>query len=326
MRKTIIKGYGGGNDTEESIDPHEMVATLLIPYLVRECSNVNIGGGGSGTDSVVGRVVQMILWDVTGSLSPATINPKLIRKILVTYGEPELAEDGDLVRDMVHAANGGGQDIKLDEGSFAMAMSGDVQQYSVESEEERTSNYYDVFPVGGERSKRRKLKIKPLSLSPQDEEEGVVHQPSSSDAERNRPEELSTAAGIDYVSDTHTSTLFSVLIWLFFFMTQFTYLRNYVVIKVDREFECGDSFSCHVGRGIVRWLAIAVFYRYVKRTCLREFGNIPKFFVWFIKNTNTNTCAHNLIYFIVSFSSSTPFFPWPKVLAERYSSLLRVYP
>ena len=108
MRDTIIKGYGGSNDAKGSIDPNEMVATLLIPYLIKECSNINMGGGGIGTDSVMGWVAQMILWYVTGSVSAATIKTKLICKILVTYGDLDLDEDRYLVQDIVHTDNGVG--------------------------------------------------------------------------------------------------------------------------------------------------------------------------------------------------------------------------
>ena len=69
----------------------------------------------------------MILWDVTRFLSPVTINHKMINEIIITYREPGISDDRDIVWYMVHFSNGVGRDIDIDEQYFTMSMSVDVQ-------------------------------------------------------------------------------------------------------------------------------------------------------------------------------------------------------
>ena len=52
--------------------------------------------------------------------------------------------------------------------------------------------------MGGEISKKKKIEDQQVYFSPNEKEEkGVVHQPSSSNADWNHPKELSNSAEID---------------------------------------------------------------------------------------------------------------------------------
>jgi len=80
----------------------------------------------------------------------------LMKEILLFYGEGEMANDDDLVKEMIWAAAGslGREDdskdgslpfVRLDECAFLRALIHDVQEYDIHVENRDSTNYFDVF-------------------------------------------------------------------------------------------------------------------------------------------------------------------------------------
>jgi hypothetical protein len=96
------------------------------------------------------HVLSLILVDVTGSAEPKPINEKLVRDILLTYGEESLARDEQLVSEMVECASG--STILLDTDAFVEGLTSDVERsYDPEREVRISTNFQDVLHYSDER-------------------------------------------------------------------------------------------------------------------------------------------------------------------------------
>lgn len=122
------------------------------------------------------NVLQMILHDATGDPKPQPLTKDLLRQILNFYGEGEMAIDDEFLEEMITAASPApipatdqtskssdsintssvveekigatdveGESILLDKYAFARALTHDLHRYSIDKENDLTTNYYDVF-------------------------------------------------------------------------------------------------------------------------------------------------------------------------------------
>jgi hypothetical protein len=94
---------------------------------------------------------------VTGDSIPKQLTPELLKKILLAYGETELASDDELIGKMI--ANAVGETMSedkdeenqtasvtlFDASTFAEALTSDVKLYNVANEVSLASSYQDVF-------------------------------------------------------------------------------------------------------------------------------------------------------------------------------------
>lgn len=84
---------------------------------------------------------------VTGDSIPKQLTPELLKKILLAYGETELASDDELIGKMI--ANAVGETMSEDKDdenqTFAKALTSDVKLYNVANEVSLASSYQDVF-------------------------------------------------------------------------------------------------------------------------------------------------------------------------------------
>ena len=102
-------------------------------------------------------VLNMILKDVTGDSEPKPITKELLRDIFLFYDEADVAEDDNLLEEMVLVAcsgiggngdrvegceNGG---VLLDEHAFAYCLTNDIRLYDIDSEKKLSTTYFDVF-------------------------------------------------------------------------------------------------------------------------------------------------------------------------------------
>ena len=98
---------------------------------------------GPGVE-IFSDVLSIILKDTTGSPEPKPINRKLVRDILLYYGEEHLARDKQLLDKMVECASG--PTTLLDADAFVEALTSDVEfNYDFERENRISTNFQDVF-------------------------------------------------------------------------------------------------------------------------------------------------------------------------------------
>jgi len=183
VTKQILAGLGGGDDEDECIDITEIVAILLIPFLLKmtktttstakqqqNCTKKNQISDEdknpkfdtpSDIINIIEEVATMVLSDSmiksANSLNKPTneaadrksqqlkIDNHLVKGFFLQYGEHELANDDQLINEMVLAATGGKEGAVFNAESFLRGLTFDVEKYDTSNELKLTSNYYDVF-------------------------------------------------------------------------------------------------------------------------------------------------------------------------------------
>lgn len=156
---------------------------------------------------LVENVLEMILHDATGDTNPQPLTKDLLRQLLMFYGEIDMANDEELLDEMILAAyDSASEDIErnpimLDKYTFAKALTNDVSLYNIDNENEVTTNYYDVFQTT----------MPNATSKPHLTEEDENLQPINT---------VWTYPSIDYTADTFRSKSFVILLWYveFFFV------------------------------------------------------------------------------------------------------------
>jgi len=164
VRETILAGLGGGEDEDECIDLMEIVAMLIIPSLIKAADEVLEGDVKKVSDEdtrpmkgLLNYVVKMILHDITDSVEPKKLDVELLAEIFNSYGEKELAEESNLLNEMIELASEGAvKDVEtpmlmLDTKTFARALTNDVLIYDVENEFSTETVISETFGDFGEK-------------------------------------------------------------------------------------------------------------------------------------------------------------------------------
>lgn len=149
--------------------------------------------------------IAMILTDVTGDDRPKPMTKDLLRKIFIFYNEHDVAENDELLEEMISVAScmeemngddddeevGVGEDKPplLDVFTFAHCLTDDVRTYDVKSEGRLSTNFSDVFCSSSDKDE-------------QQEEEDEVHKVKTA----------WTAPSIDYAVDTFRSKSYVILL------------------------------------------------------------------------------------------------------------------
>jgi hypothetical protein len=175
-------------------------------------------------------------------------------------------DDDDLINDMILAASGGKEDAVLDHVAFARALSGDVQQYDINSETEVTTNYFDVFRTFYSTKSKKKGRFSlrsnpnPTELFRDEEESG--HTMPNGENVREVEREF-TAASIDYTADTYRSKMFVIILWMTAVVTYFAYVSPSQGTFGRLDCEVAKSeFACKIGSSVIGWLVILAQLRY----------------------------------------------------------------
>lgn len=152
VRQTILQGLGGSDDEDEVIDLVELTAIILIPLLLKAAA---LEKGQELPPKCVPPPkhlletgVQIILHDVAGEVNAQQkLSPEFVKRMLRVYGENDMANDDNLIQEMIHAANGSSNTSSGDfnVGTFAEALTGDVQLYDIENEIRLSTSIQDVF-------------------------------------------------------------------------------------------------------------------------------------------------------------------------------------
>jgi hypothetical protein len=176
------------------------------------------------------NVLRMILHDATGDPNPKPLTRDLLRRILTFYGERSLAEDEELLDNMLMAANHksnssadenapdvvGEAPVLFDRCAFARALTHDVQRYNIDDENRMTSNYYDVFKSFDSTGKNKNLTCVPHLRNPFKTEEILC--------ESGIPvQKVFTFGSIDFTADTFRERVMNDHCFLTFSLTFFFY-------------------------------------------------------------------------------------------------------
>lgn len=146
VRKQVIRGLGGGDEeADDCIDLCEMVCMLLIPTLLKAVTdNDDLPEGVvHPKPGLVDYVLSMILHDTTGSHAPKKLDKALIQRILISYGEADLANNDALMDEMLAAAQTPEGMLNLE--AFSKGLTHDVGLYDISSETRVSTNFDDVF-------------------------------------------------------------------------------------------------------------------------------------------------------------------------------------
>ncbi|KAL7506893.1 hypothetical protein ACHAXN_004107 [Cyclotella atomus] len=202
------------------------------------------GDAHSPDSGLIEDVLEMMLHDATGNKEPQPLTKDLLKQLLVFYGEVDMADDDDLIEEMIAAASDGesqdveGKQLMLDKYTFARALTADVELYNVENENRVTTNFYDVYG----------------NNEPQPSEERGSDSIQCANT-------VWTFPSIDYTADTFRSKSFVILLWVTWIISYFAYMSNpegiysYGMIGCD---ENGGGFWCWMLQGIIKWLILMV--------------------------------------------------------------------
>lgn len=264
IRSKVIRGLAGGNeDEDDKLDLMEVVAMLLIPTLRKAAYD-----GGElpkglvrPREGLLDYVLQMMLHDCTGTNEPKKLSKELIRRLLQSYGEMDLAANDDIIEEMLQAAST--PSGVLDGQAFAQALTKDVQLYNITSEVRMSTIYDDVFLT------------KNLEITEDWDEavEGISKEVAME--QRSLGIELKsrryTFSAIDTTAGTYRSKGIIVLLWSSFSLAYFVYyykiLGNIVSGTCDEYpyvygaswTQQGEAMACSVVASVSRWLIVFVF-------------------------------------------------------------------
>jgi len=257
IRELIFSGLAGGDSADDLIDIPEMVAILIIPFLLKITKNVDevpadlnpigmlklkkkaLENARSASSSMrkesnrlILDVLDIILNDTIGSSEPRPLTKELLYAIFARYKEIEIIRNDDnLVDDMIKLAVGEGGNVMLDSETFARALTDDIQLYNVDNESRISTYYEDAFGINHvdkESSESEKLEGK------------------------KNFKRVFTFPHIDFLADTFRSKLqFSCALLLFIF----SYLTYFNPFNIDKAQVCPverrDNYGCTVGHSIV---------------------------------------------------------------------------
>jgi hypothetical protein len=175
---------------------------------------------------------------------PPRLDEDLIKSILLESGERERAQNKQLVRDMVEAARS--PSGLLDEEAFVNALTSDLDDWKVGSEDRLSTLYSDVY--GGDEKAGGG-------------EEGATKPTGGDKAEISGHFEGKNAldhANIDFVVDAHSSVTVVMLIWLFFVCSTTIYasLFQALVSAPCMDNGQGDKFRCQLSSVFWTWYVI----------------------------------------------------------------------
>lgn len=211
---------------EEYLDLVQMLAILLIPTLARAAlANERSEGADDvatpqaerGDDdmfesldphppNMIDQAVKIMLKNVfvvepEGEHEDSPVlDEQLVEALLLEVGEHERAQDQELLQEMVEVAGG---KRRFDAAALAHALTSDLKQWKVRSEDNLSTFWDDVFGDGGGGDSTSK------SETPAAARLEVV-------GEKMQPDTIC----VDYVVDSHTSVVTVGIIWTFYFMVR----------------------------------------------------------------------------------------------------------
>ena len=277
-----MKCFAGGDEEEECLDLSELVAILIIPYLVKAAKIILTSTEKRKREvekkrpqdfdnqfeyldyietktildklkpenpNIVKDMLSIILFEATGCADSAKLNAQLLKDIFYSFGEDDLAEDDKLIQDMIIAAGGnvdgtGDDDVILNTDTFIRALTADVDKYDEMNEIKLTTFFQDVFGVDNQ---SYELVNSQVMKCVDDEERG-------STKERVNFNIVFSASAIDTQADTYMSSTISIVLWINFLVTYFAYFFSATVTLWLKD--CSTlkhPFPCYLNNALVLW-------------------------------------------------------------------------
>ena len=202
-------------------------------------------------------VLNMILHDVTGTTEPQELNKKLLSDIFTSYGEVDLAQDDELLEEMIEIASGDEsigdmeQQLTLDNETFARVLTGDVQQYDISNEYSIQTIYKDVFGDGG--ADEALSRVRDTQKRGRRSYVGTLHLVK----ERAMKKWNWLTSSIDVVANTYRSPSLLMFLWCTFVLFYYIWFRTgktNVVPDICSNSDVRNRFGCEIVMKIVVWV------------------------------------------------------------------------
>jgi len=191
VKQNILVELSGELEVEPAykLDLVELVALLLIPYLLQE-NNM--------------RAIEQVLEVMLNETSSPKLNREFLKTLLDFHGEVEVSER--VLDSMIDAAGGEGTVLNTD--SLKHALTSDVTKCGVDWDEQLTTHYEDVF------SEPPTNDIVLGSTTARDNSSSDEEDPSKRKGGELPFKTVWSAPAIDFTADTYRSQSFSVLLWV----------------------------------------------------------------------------------------------------------------
>ena len=200
--------------------------------------------------NIIRDVLNIMLRNLALSLDDAdapVLDSDMIEAILLDCGETEAAADKTLVQEMVDVALSGSG--KLDQESFAKALTSDLDAWEVGSEDRLSTIFFDVF------NETRAAANARCGIGTR-----IVEAESAGDTESSEKQVFDKDnsidhSNIDYVVDTHSSVFCIAVVWFFYLMVSVTYASIFqaLVIAPCKDRGQGDEFGCLLAGQLYNW-------------------------------------------------------------------------
>jgi hypothetical protein len=285
IKKLIFKDLVGGNENE-CIDICEIVAMLLIPFLVKSrkgdltremiekssirhafsnkefyeeyIKNVEACNSLVSKGAVTKHVLNIILADSIGSTEPQPVTKELITTIFSRYGEPGLVENEELIEEMINDVSGGNPGALLDAESFTRALTNDIMLYNVHHENQAGSFYEDVFGgvdenINEHQSEDGSQNNDGSETDPLQNGPGDIEDRGNTTEERNKVfDKTVTLSQIDFLTDSMLSKSHLLLAYLAFVYSIFMFQPNRISITVCYP----ESLLCTISNACALWTVV----------------------------------------------------------------------
>jgi hypothetical protein len=269
-----MHGFAGGDegtlDATEVIDMMELTAIILIPLLLK--TSIVEGEGKTLPKGVLPPpgnllkdVIDMIVHDSgayafhTNKDGVTHVTADLIKNILLIYGEVDMANDDDLIREMVDACKNEPDEEGLSAftpKSFGLALTRDVTLFDLTNETRASTIIEDVFG--------RTRKGKPsIPFDNHDAQPGAVVEAASKGHGINDLKRVYTAPAIDIQAGTYRSKVLIVALWgsVMFQLIRLALENSQSTERCDELYvsegniaENLNGIACETNSSVINWL------------------------------------------------------------------------
>ena len=255
IREKILSGLGS---TDGYMDMMQLVSLLLIPTL-REQQEQHHGQEDSDTD-LLKYTLEMMLHDVTGSRAPKPLTKTLVKQILQAYGETELSENDEVVREMLaQAGKQSNRKLLLDTDTFCKVLTKDLQHYNLESKEPLSTNFDDAL-YGKSSTEANEMDQKHAIRREQPRVSKLTRYQSTTPTVFDQEMTVDgiplvyTAPHLDNAADTYRSVVLVLFQWSFFVLSFQTYLFKFIRGDfLGLKEKCSSNWTRHLKHSFVKW-------------------------------------------------------------------------
>lgn len=237
------------DDPEVALDLCELVALLLIPHLRK----IQATGDKHAQDELFGRVLRLILEDITGKpdMTEHVLDKGFMRLIVESYGELDASDE--LIEEMVrHGTEGVGGQVILNIDTFIRALTCDIEKYNPEFEERWSTHYEDVF--GYQAPPTKIVTVGRDARDAYDPKKMVERSMEDGPRKQRTVKHVFTAPGLDHTADTYRSQTYAVLLWIGLVVTYLAYVESF---DLSANANCNEeAFSCKVANGVIQWILV----------------------------------------------------------------------